>query len=76
MSCHHASLCVCIYIYIYIYILVIGRLAYIRLRHCATNRKVEGSIPYDVIDNLSGRSMALESTQPLTEMSTRDIAWG
>jgi hypothetical protein len=26
--------------------------------------------------NSSGRTMALESTQPLTEMSTRDIFWG
>jgi hypothetical protein len=26
--------------------------------------------------NPSGRTMALESTQPLTEMSTRNISWG
>jgi hypothetical protein len=26
--------------------------------------------------NLSGRTMALGSTQPLTEMSTRGISWG
>ena len=27
-------------------------------------------------DNPSGRTMALGSTQPLTEMSTRCISWG
>jgi len=26
--------------------------------------------------NSSGRTMALGSTQPLTEMSTRNISWG
>jgi hypothetical protein len=26
--------------------------------------------------NRFGRTMALESTQPLTEMSTRNISWG
>ena len=26
--------------------------------------------------NPAGRAMALESTQPLTEMSTRDTSWG
>ena len=50
------------------------------LRHCATSRKVAGSIP-DVIEifhchNPSGRTMALGLTQPLTEMSTRNISWG
>jgi hypothetical protein len=48
---------------------------------CATNRKVAGSIPSGVIGifhwrNPSGRTMALESTQPLTEMSTRNISCG
>jgi hypothetical protein len=51
------------------------------LRHCATNRKVTGSIPDGVIGifhwhNPSGRTMSLGSTQPLTEMSTRKIYWG
>jgi len=51
------------------------------LRHCATGRKVEGSIPDGVIGifhlhNPSGRTMALGLTQPLTEMSTRNISWG
>jgi hypothetical protein len=46
------------------------------LRHCIKNRKVAGSIPDDVLaifhwHNTSGRTMALGSTQPLTEMSTR-----
>jgi hypothetical protein len=62
-------------------------LAYLRprwrswLRHCATNRQVAGTIP----DGVSGifhwhnpvsRTMDLGSTQPLTEMSTRNISWG
>jgi len=47
-------------------------------RCCATNRKVVGLIPDGVsglfIDiNTSDRTMALGSTQPLTEMSTRSI---
>jgi len=49
--------------------------------HCATSRKVAGSIPDGVIEifyghNPSGRTMTLASTQPLTEMSTRNISWG
>ena len=45
-------------------------------RHYATNQQLTGSIPDGVIGifhwhNPSGRTMALESTQPLTEMSTR-----
>ena len=38
-----------------------------RLMHCATRRKVAGSIP----DGVIGMAMALGSTQPLTEMNTR-----
>ena len=50
-------------------------------RHCATSQKVTGSIPEAVIrifhwHNPSGRTMALGSTQPLTEMSARNISWG
>ena len=50
------------------------------LRCCATNRQVAGSIPTRVsgsfIDiKLSYPTMALGSTQPLTEMSTRSISW-
>jgi len=42
--------------------------------------KSEGSIPRGVIAMFhrnipSGRTMALELTQPLIEMSTRDIPW-
>jgi hypothetical protein len=48
---------------------------------CATSRKVAGSIPDGVIGifywhNPSGSTMTLRSTQPLTEMSTRNISWG
>jgi hypothetical protein len=51
------------------------------LKHYATNRQVVGSIPDGVIGifqwhNPTGRTMALGSTQPLTEMSTRCISWG
>jgi hypothetical protein len=51
------------------------------LRYCATNRKVAGSIPDGVIGifryhNSSDRAMALGSTQPLTEISTRSISLG
>ena len=43
--------------------------------------KVAGSIPDGAIEifhghNPSGRTMALGSTQPLTEMSTRNTYWG
>jgi hypothetical protein len=48
------------------------------LRLYATSRKVVGSIPDEVIGfflwpNLSSRTMALGLTQPLTEMSTRNL---
>jgi len=49
------------------------------LRCCATNRKDAGSIPAGVIrifHCISDRIMALGSTQPPTEMSTRSISWG
>jgi hypothetical protein len=47
----------------------------------ATSRKVAGSIPDEVIGffnwpNPSSRIMALGSTQPLTEMSTKNLPWG
>jgi hypothetical protein len=45
------------------------------------HRNVAGSIPDGVIGifhshNPFGRTMALGLTQPLTEMSTRNIYWG
>jgi hypothetical protein len=51
------------------------------LRHCATNRKVAGSIPEGVTGifhwhNPSGRTMALGLDQLLTEMSTRNNSCG
>ena len=51
------------------------------LRCCATNRKVAGSVSGVVIGiflshNPSNRTVALGSTQPLTEMSTGSISWG
>ena len=50
------------------------------LRHCTTSWKVAGSIPDGVTGifhwhNPSGRTMTLELTRLLTEMSTRSILW-
>ena len=50
------------------------------LRHWASSWKVAGSIP-DVVTGIlhwrdpCGRTMALWLTQPLTEMSTRNVSW-
>ena len=49
------------------------------VQHCATTRKVTGSIPYGVTGvfhwlNPSGHTVALGLTQPLTEI-TRNISW-
>jgi hypothetical protein len=51
------------------------------LRHCATRRKVVGSVSDGVIEifhwhNPSGRTMSLGLTQPVIETSTRNISWG
>jgi hypothetical protein len=51
------------------------------LRYCVTNQKVTGSIPDGVMGFFidikpSDHTMALGSTQPLTEMSTGSISWG
>jgi hypothetical protein len=69
--------------YGYMYIYNVRKCTWWRtwLRHCATSWKVVGSIPDSVIGifhwrNLSGRTVALGSTQPLTEMRTRNISWG
>jgi len=48
-------------------------------RHCATGRKVAGTIPVGINGifhwrNPSGRPVVLGSTQPLTETSTRNIS--
>ena len=76
--CVCVCVCVCVCIYIYIY-METGVAEW--LRCCAPNPKVAGSIPDGVIGiflshNPSDRTMALGSTQPLTEMSTRSISWG
>jgi hypothetical protein len=52
-----------------------------RLKYCATNQEVAGSIPDGVMEffidtNPSDRTMALGSTKPPTEMSTGSISWG
>ena len=46
------------------------------LRYKAAGRGFDGVIGIFQWHNPSGRTMALESTQPLTEMSTRCISWG
>jgi hypothetical protein len=51
------------------------------LRHYATSRMVAASIPDEVIGffnwpNPSSRTIALGSTQPLTEMSNRNLSGG
>ena len=51
------------------------------LRHFTTSQKVAGSTPDGVtvifdLHTLPGRIMALGSTQPLTDMSTKNISWG
>ena len=46
------------------------------LRCCVTNRKVAVSISDGVTGIPSDRTMALGTTQPLTEMSTRSISLG
>jgi hypothetical protein len=48
------------------------------LRQYATSRKISGSIPGEVIGffnwpNPSSSTMALGSTQPIAEMSTRNL---
>jgi hypothetical protein len=50
------------------------------LRHCITSRKVAGSIPVGITEifhwhNSSGSIVALVSTQPHTELGTRNIFW-
>ena len=57
-----------------------GRRWYSWLRHRARSRKVAGSYPGGVLGifrwlNPSGRTMTRGSTQPLTEVSDRDISW-
>jgi hypothetical protein len=51
------------------------------LKHYDTSRKAVGLIPDEVIEffswpNPSSRNMAPGSTQPLTEMSTRNLSGG
>jgi hypothetical protein len=51
------------------------------LRHWAASRRFAGPIPNGIIGiscwlNPCGHTMALGLTQPLTELSTRDVSWG
>jgi hypothetical protein len=61
--------------------LVLYAVTYLVERHYATNRQVAGLIPNEVtgffnLPKPSSRTMALGSTQPLTEMSTRNLPGG
>jgi hypothetical protein len=54
---------------------------WVQLRHYSTNRNVSVSITDEVIGffnfpNPSNRTMTMGSTQPLTEMSTRNLLGG
>jgi len=74
----YTNCCRTVYCTVSVYL---GRAVTQWLRCCATNRKVAGLITYGVIGifhwhNPSDRTMALGSTQPVTEMSTRIISWG
>ena len=80
-ACWHYKVKISIFTFELIYSTTWGTRWHIWLGHCATSRQVAGSIPDDVIGishwhNPSGRTMALGLTQPLTEMSTRNISWG
>jgi hypothetical protein len=59
---------------------MLRRVAFVRLNHCATSRKVVGSIPDMILDfslpNPSSRIVAPGDTQPLTDMSTRNLPGG
>ena len=49
------------------------------LTHCATTQTVAGSMAswqFSIDNNPSGRTMALVSTHPVTEMSTNNTSWG
>jgi len=66
---------------IHFHIIVLGTVVAQWLRCCATNRKVSSSIPAGVIGifhwrNPSDRTVALGSTRPLAEMSTKCFSWG
>jgi hypothetical protein len=70
----------CITVKPQIYIYIWGTAVAQWLRYCASNQKVAVSIPDGVMEffidiNPSDRTVALGSTQPLTEMSTGSVSW-
>jgi hypothetical protein len=74
-------LCICFkdsFIFGGVFVYVLGTRWCGLFRHCATSRRVAGSIPDSVNrifywHNLSGCTMAMGSTQPLAKMSTRNF---
>jgi len=81
MCAWYAS-CFCLIFLCYVFLLGASCWWHSWLRHCAESRKVAGSIPDGVIGifhwhkSPSDRTMALGSTQPLTEISIKNISWG
>ena len=77
---------VCMYVYIYIYTHIRNNSMYLRIFYAARGGVVVKAIRYKPAGRgfdsrwchccHSGRTMALGSTQPLTETSTGCISWG
>jgi len=63
-----------IYIYIYIYIWENAEALLVETLRCAAGSICEGVIRISHRHNPSSSTMALESTQPLTEMRARNIS--
>ena len=72
--CARACVCVCVYTHthIYIYMWACGGVVVKALRYKPAGRGFDSRWCH----NPYGRTMALGSTHPLTEMSTRCISWG
>jgi hypothetical protein len=73
--------CYNIYYLFYVFYVYLKHYLFFNKRNIATNRQVAGSIPDGVIRIFhwhipAGRTMALRSTQPLTELSTRLFSEG
>jgi hypothetical protein len=70
--------CITTYLFIYLFIYLGAAVAQLveTLRCKPAGRGFDGVIGIFHWHNPVGRTMALGSTQPLTEMSTRNISWG
>jgi hypothetical protein len=72
-ACYHSVQNVLSSSLLYTHLNIRGKRCRSWLRHCTTNPKVIGIFHWH---SSYGRTMALELTQPLTEVSTRNISWG